>query len=277
MFHKLVKHEFKATGRIILFLYLAAAVLSGVSLLLQKVANAIPLVSVAISLFSIILMIACPLVTYVIVILRFYRSCYGDEGYLTQTLPVSGKQIYFSKLLVAFCWCLLSILLVFLLLFSLMSLLTGVAGGSDISLMHVFVEVFGKLPLATSTKIWFIAMMIVYILFSCANWLVQIYFCICAGNLRVFRSLGSAAPVLIYIMVYIAMQILMLAAMFLFPYGITLYGGHFHIIREMGLQSMLQGADPTSLSLGVFILSPIAFAVMMYFGVRWLSRKVNLK
>ena len=65
MFHKLVKHEFKATGRIILFLYLAAAVLSGVSLLLQKVANAIPLVSVAISLFSIILMIACPLVTYV--------------------------------------------------------------------------------------------------------------------------------------------------------------------------------------------------------------------
>ena len=112
MFHKLVKHEFKATGRIILFLYLAAAVLSGVSLLLQKVANAIPLVSVAISLFSIILMIACPLVTYVIVILRFYRSCYGDEGYLTQTLPVSGKQIYFSKLLVAFCWCLLSILLV---------------------------------------------------------------------------------------------------------------------------------------------------------------------
>ena len=45
-------------------------------------------------------MIACPLVTYVIVILRFYRSCYGDEGYLTQTLPVSGKQIYFSKLLV---------------------------------------------------------------------------------------------------------------------------------------------------------------------------------
>lgn len=119
----------------------------------KRVANAIPLVSVAISLFSIILMIACPLVTYVIVIMRFYKSCYGDEGYLTQTLPVSGKQIYFSKLLVAFCWCLLSILLVFLLLFSLMSLLTGVAGGSDISLMHVFVEVFGKLPLATSTKV----------------------------------------------------------------------------------------------------------------------------
>ena len=82
---------------------------------------------------------------------------------------------------------------------------------------------------------------------------------------------------LIYIMVYIAMQILMLAAMFLFPYGITFYGGHFHIIQEMGLQAMLQGADPTSLSLGVFILSPMAFAVMMYFGVRWLSRKVNLK
>ncbi|MCM1100190.1 MAG: hypothetical protein NC079_00425 [Clostridium sp.] len=61
--------------------------------------------------------------------IHFYRTMYSDEGYLTQTLPVSARQLIVSKTLVAGIWNMLLSLSVMLsigiLAFSLMGLSIG--------------------------------------------------------------------------------------------------------------------------------------------------------
>lgn len=48
---------------------------------------------------------------------RFRQSMYGDESYLTHTLPVSKKELYLSKFLLAFATMFVSLLVIILILF----------------------------------------------------------------------------------------------------------------------------------------------------------------
>lgn len=46
--------------------------------------------------------IGCTIGTVLIVAIRFYKTCYTDQGYLTHTLPVSAKELLSAKILAAF-------------------------------------------------------------------------------------------------------------------------------------------------------------------------------
>ena len=109
MFGKLLKHEFHATGRFALPLcgmMLALAVLSGLVLRFwgdlpsggfSTAGNAI-IILYGMSLFAVAVGI------FVILMQRFKQNFFGNEGYLTRTLPVSEHGLLLSKLLVAVCW-----------------------------------------------------------------------------------------------------------------------------------------------------------------------------
>lgn len=45
--------------------------------------------------------IGCTLGTTLIIVVRFYKTCYTDQGYLTHTLPVTTPQLLNSKLIAA--------------------------------------------------------------------------------------------------------------------------------------------------------------------------------
>ncbi|MGF7145748.1 hypothetical protein HNQ56_004191 [Anaerotaenia torta] len=112
MLGKLLKHEFKASGRIILPLYLVLAVLTLMnritfSLRGEKIMNIISNFLIFTYVISIIAVVA---VSFVIVVLRFYRNLMLDEGYLMFTLPVKTSQLITSKLIAASIWTLLSFL-----------------------------------------------------------------------------------------------------------------------------------------------------------------------
>ena len=53
------------------------------------------------------------MLTAFLVIQRFYRTVYGDEGYLTHTLPVKSRDIIISKTVSAFLWIVLSAVVAF--------------------------------------------------------------------------------------------------------------------------------------------------------------------
>lgn len=106
MFGKLLKHDFIATGKIMGIIY---AVFAGVALYLVG--------SVAISgneldsipeMLSYILLcltaFANFIMTAVVVMRNFQTSLYGDQGYLTFTLPVKSSSILFSKTFVSIFW-----------------------------------------------------------------------------------------------------------------------------------------------------------------------------
>lgn len=108
MFAKLLKQEFRATRGILGLLCAAAlggALLGGGSLryLIGASQNSDD-ATASVVLFallltaSILFLAACCVIMVAVLIGRFYRSRFTDEGYLTFTLPVNGHQILLSSL-----------------------------------------------------------------------------------------------------------------------------------------------------------------------------------
>jgi hypothetical protein len=124
MLGKLLKNELKATGRIFIPFYGALLILT----IFTKLALAIGapdffsdnvstnpvaeiILTVCFSLYA-ILVIALSVMTLVIIIQRFYKNLFTDEGYLMFTLAVKTWELILSKLLVGMIWSFICLLMI---------------------------------------------------------------------------------------------------------------------------------------------------------------------
>ncbi len=109
MLGKLLKHEFRATGRTMLPIYgavLVLAVLANVSIRMLS-GNVGPLLSIFFGLIVAafgICVVAAGVMTIVLMVKRFYTNYLKDEGYLMHTLPVSVHGLVWSKMIVSIVW-----------------------------------------------------------------------------------------------------------------------------------------------------------------------------
>ena len=109
MLRKLMKHEFRATGRIMLPLYLVLLVtaiganITTRGLLETKYRILDVLGTLLIMAFFIAIFAAC-IMSMVVMVQRFYKNLLQDEGYVMLTLPVSIHQQIWSKLIVSAVW-----------------------------------------------------------------------------------------------------------------------------------------------------------------------------
>lgn len=114
MFGKLIKHEFRASGRIMLPLLIALpalGLLSNLAVHLIDSGSSIVRFLSGFILFAYGTACFClSFAAFVVMILRWYRSVHSTEGYLTNTLPVSVHGIIWSRLLVAAVYFALSII-----------------------------------------------------------------------------------------------------------------------------------------------------------------------
>ena len=113
MLSKLLKYEFKATGRIYGGLYLAilaAAALLGAFFRFPALVSDFPIVVV--TTVYLMLCVAIAVITALTIIQRFTRNLLGREGYLMHTLPVTPAQLILSKLISSMVWLLCSILVI---------------------------------------------------------------------------------------------------------------------------------------------------------------------
>jgi len=119
MLIKLMKHELRATGRIMLPLFIlvlltAAAANISTRILLEVDSNVLNTLGVLIvTAFALAIAAVC-IVAFFLMIQRFYKNLLQDEGYIMMTLPVSVHQHIFSKLLVSMLWFVLSIAVIVL-------------------------------------------------------------------------------------------------------------------------------------------------------------------
>lgn len=113
MLGKLIKHEFRATGRILLpalAVLLVLTVMAGFSiksLEMSSVPELLEIIFVIILMAFVIGIIAVWVMTVWLMISRFYNNLLGDEGYLMFTLPASVHSHIWAKLIVSFLWFLL--------------------------------------------------------------------------------------------------------------------------------------------------------------------------
>lgn len=120
MLGKLMKYEFKATGRLLVPLYIALMIFTIINKLFMGDAMYADLgtstsfrnfIQVVTMIIYVVIMVSIFIATLVIIIQRYRTNLLGDEGYLMNTLPVKSWQNIMSKLLVSSIWMILSVIM----------------------------------------------------------------------------------------------------------------------------------------------------------------------
>ena len=117
MLGKLLKHEWKEISVIpcvLSVVLLVLSVISGFSFLgiREGAADVSRFMTFMLWLLFYFALIAVSLGITIYMAVHFYKTMYTDEGYLTHTLPVSGRELLWSKLIPMAAWSLLTMLVV---------------------------------------------------------------------------------------------------------------------------------------------------------------------
>lgn len=139
MLGKLLKHEFTVTSRYFLPMFLIIAAITAllkISLLLSEgsifmsieISTFLSIVEGLLIAIYVLVLIGTAILSLFLLVKRFYTNMFGDEGYLTHTLPVTGTQHLNSKLICSFTW---MILLIPVWILSLLILFSGTDLFSD--------------------------------------------------------------------------------------------------------------------------------------------------
>ncbi len=265
MLGKLIKHEFKATSRTFGLLYLATLVLT----LINK---AFVMVNVNNDIFDIFrtlflamyvaIIVALSIVTFVLILMRFYKNLLGDEGYLSFTLPVTPGQHIISKLIAGTVWFLASILVICI------SVLLLLADKNTFSTIGDFLK--STFELMGSEKILIMVAVQIFILMILAviNQLLVFYASMAFGQmLTKHRVLGGVVAYFVISMVVQIISSIGLVVMTLIRPNI--------LTEELSIKST--GADICTILIFCNVLY-IVLAVVYYYGCRYaLKNKLNLE
>ena len=283
MLGKLLKYEFRATGRIFLPSYAVLLVMSVVARLFygngrifgfDGGASEGLLVGI-ITLIMIMLFTAVWVVTLAVTLRRFWTNLLGREGYLTNVLPVHPWEHMFSKLVTASVWNILSGLASIL---ALWIMLGGVLNLLDINWSE-FMEFWRELRQvlaregATGQAILFAVQIVLGSLLSVFQFILSVYAAMCVGQLvnthRIWASIGAYFGVNIAkSMIFSQVGGRVLAARF---FGTTVYSyeGPISVAREL--------ARVNELFLWYITFELIFCAALFFTGTWILRRRLNLQ
>lgn len=193
MLGKLLKHEFKATGRHFLFMYAFFALIT----VCNKIFLEITINNKFWEIFQVLFMAAYVLtcaaifvLTTVLIITRFYKNMMCDEGYLMFTLPVTVSQHIISKCLVAFVWSILSAVIFFL------SLLLLISGHGIAEFFTKAGEFISQVSDYCGPRLWiFVVIYVIAMIIGTFYNILQYYMSISIGQLvnkhRVLAAFGA--------------------------------------------------------------------------------------
>ena len=259
MLGKLLKYELRATGRIMLPLYLAVIAVGAVfaaiiRLSMSDAAKAFLDAFAVISGFVFALVLtAVVVVMAILVIQRFYKNLLGNEGYLMFTLPVTTLDHILSKWISSLIWILGGIIA------------GGATGLIMISITSDLGEFYGELTQlwntfitqATAAKI---AMFVVMLILSIADSIMKVYAAIAVGHQWGNHRLAGA------VLAYIGIGVIEML-----------------LIACPPVSRMMSKVDNAmnSFSMGGFgVLYAISIiSILIYGGLTWylLDRRLNLE
>ncbi len=258
MLGKLMKYEFKATGRTFLPLFGALLVVSIISRIFISLRFQTPtVIGVALSIF---LIVAVFVIVLIITLQRFYKNLLTNEGYLMFTLPVKTDSIIWSKLITASVWNILSFIVV--------ALAISIMAITEIDLAACFLDInklIQNVDISGGTTAAFIVEFIVFVLSSLLSGILTFYACMSLSLLvNKHRVLISFA----------AFLVINTIGQILSAVGVA-------VIMHTNLPAAFMSWDPITLihagALACIFLN-VAVGVIFYFLSRYmLKNKLNLE
>lgn len=265
MFGKLLKHEFRATGRFMWILYVAMLVLSlgsHFSMLYLDTENGpvvLSILAVVVTVLWVLSLIFGIAMTVILMVNRFHKNLLTDEGYLMFTLPTGVHSLIFSKLIVAVVWALATILVMIL----------GVAlAVMDSSILQELGDTFGFMLQYMDAELGLnlaamAAELILLMVLALALAMLQFYAAMAIGY--GFNGHKLLLSVVFYFGIAVAFQIIGSLAMTL--------GGDSSLMMTMEIESMTGWHLVMLGALGSQLLS----GAVLYFLTAWnLKHRLNL-
>lgn len=273
MLGKLIKNEFKQTSKSLIAVYSAAGV-SILFMLLSYVTKVAWLGATGSGALILIGVIAI-LMTLVMVINNFARSLYGNQGYLSYTLPVKCSSLLFSKFIVSFVWIIVSYLVMMLTTFIVVWYAKSQSNGMLESMFEMVreLQIVGDLP-TLKLIIEYLAILASGSIITVISFVSFIYFAITVANTRRFQNKPLLFGMVFFFVVYIFNKTVSTELMLDLPLSIYVSGDGI----GLGFESMQNaGSVLFSYGIGGKIFTLIFAVILLAVTGAIMEKKVNVK
>lgn len=276
MLGKMIKHEFKATGRLILPLFLLVIVMTPVLALLNKLASHIGRKSLAGGLLSgismvsfVAMMIGACVAVFIYIMVRFYKTIATSEAYITFCLPVNSHHVMLSKLIVATVWQVLTVAIAIGSLY-IMFIINGIIEpGTVFSHMERMLTSSG---IEYGSLFGFLfkigAMIFISMITSILSW----YLAVCLG--QIFQEKRVLMSIVMYMGIYMVMQIIYMCI--LLPFILS-HSSEFTMGEAKAINMQMNAEFPSGLLLAVGIINIVLAVVFYVVGTQILKKKTNVR
>ena len=270
MLKKLLKYEWKAVSPMLGITHTVVFLLSITGFLIMTILQTKPMEGIFGGLYTTVFFLSIVCIyffTYIYLAIRYYRNIYTDEGYLTNTLPVTSGQLLWSKFIIALLW---SVLDAFILMISCCILFQRNFFRDFLELFQTAIKA-GYLP--------FVIFGIVLVIFSFISTILELYCSISLGSL--FPAKKVLGSIVSYVLWYFINQAVALV-LILVTMGKDLFleTEIYSDQIEIGAQSPAAEAvirSFTAYFIGLVILTVI-FSVIYYLISHYiLNKKLNLE
>ena len=264
MFTKLLAYEirsrYRTDARSLGAFIVTIAVASGI------VAAGLPGISGSTAVLAYALCALTPVACAIAGLSDYWKTLYGQRGYFTMSLPVSGKVIFWAKNTRIMIECLLALALA---VGGIIAVASAAAWSDGISLLEY---TSGPRSLAAGMPTSTVVIMIVVQVILSMSWVVQGCAVMSIGAQGRFNHMGFGAPIIGFVLVYIVNQVLSTVGTFFLPLSVTT-DGHFstEIMWTSYRATMGTDGQPNVIGIGSYILVPL-FA--LFLGL-WASRSIE--
>ena len=262
MLVKLMKYEFMATGRIFLPLYGALLILSVVNTIFSNLDLTAP--AVIGIMISVLIIIGILVVTFLLIIQRFWTNLLTSEGYLMMTLPVNTDKIILSKVFVAAIWSAASAVVV-----TLSVLIMTITGISLADVVNAIRELILAIPLRSPQLAILSAEVFLAIALSTMTSILMLYACMS------FSMVSNKYRWLVAVGAYIALMTALQTIGVIFA-TIGVAAGLYADIERFLLSFTLFGK--TQIIVLIYFIIEATFCALYYFITRYmLKKRLNLQ
>lgn len=277
MLNKLIGYELRATRRVFLPAYAATLIFTIITRILMGF-NAfqgsfmsyasrkwlLDLMATISTILMVSSLIAIFVLSFVYMIVRFYRNLLRDEGYLMFTLPVKTTDLIWSKCIVSTLWIFASVLVAAIALFILCT---------DVSFWQTFFPRFREVisiiwAQLSFHSILFILEILLLVIFSLFTGILFCYLCLSLGQL------SNKNRIILSIAAYIAISTVL---QFIGTSTLIVLGNNFNPSWLLWLTHFNIIAFVHMVLFGLIVLSILETLVCAALTNRILTRRLNLE
>jgi hypothetical protein len=258
----ILKHEWIRTRTPLLLVLAIAALVALMTFLLGMIAA--PVVGLV---FAMVILMMTPIAVQIYLMFDFYRSSFGANGaMLTHTLPVSGRRLFWMKLLYAFVVSAVVMLIVTVLNVLICVLIARAADMNFGEGVHYLQELASGHPVTVSVIIF-------SLLYGSIGTIANYFACVVLGSTGWARRLGPGGPVVMFIILSVVGQLLALVTMFLPPY---LNMETDKMLFSMGFIDFINDSSDSLMPVIPFFAGAVLSVVLVFWSARNMNKKVDL-